>query len=198
VKFSQELQFVKNTPEARDNDMKFLPSLTRLIVFHGLAAAIVLGTAFYAFSPFFLRGPWAGKDPGYQKPSLKRLTWEYLQGQRDVEHMITLVPLMIFTLVTTAYLLVWLVHMREIPKYVELRPDGVCLGRWVDGDQFIPYHRIADIYERYQSRYIPGAICIIIFGGQKSCILKYAYPDWPVLYQETQRRIGPVGTVGGL
>jgi hypothetical protein len=176
--------------------MKFLPSLPRLIALHGLAAAMVLGTAFYALAPFFLQSPWAGKGPGYQKPALGSLAWEFLQGQRDFEHMITMVPLMMFALMTSAFLLVWLVHLREIPKYVEFRPDGVCLGRWMGGDQFIPYHRIADIYERYHSRYVAGAICIIIFGGQKFCILKYAYPNWPVIQQETQRRFGPARTDG--
>jgi hypothetical protein len=178
--------------------MKFLPSLTRLIAFNGLVAALVLGSAFSALSPFFWRGPWAGKGLGYQKPALGSLAWEFLQGQRDFAHLITIVPLTMFALMTTAFLLFWLVHMREVPKFVELRPDGVCLGRWLGGDQFIPYHRMADIYERYRSRYIPGAICIIVFGGRKSCILKYAYPDWPALYRETRRRIGPVGAGAGV
>ena len=173
--------------------MKFLPSLTRVIGLNGLAAVIVLGTLFYAFSPFFWPGyPWAGRGPDYQKPPLGRLASEFLQGRRDFEHMVTIVPLMIFTTVTTAFLLLWLVHMREIPKYVELLPEGVCLGRWAAGDQFIPYLQIADIYERHQFRTMAGAICIIILGGQKFCILKYAYPDWPILYRETQRRIGSV------
>ena len=144
------------------------------------------------FRRFSCGVPGPGRVRNHPKPALGSLAWEFLQGQRDFEHLITIVPLMIFALMTTAYVLLWLVHMREIPKYVEFRPDGVCLGRWVVGDQFIPYHRIADTYERYQSRYIPGAICISIFGGQKSCILKYAYPDWPVMFQETQRRIGSV------
>jgi hypothetical protein len=176
--------------------MKFLPSLPRLIALHGLAAAMVLGTAFYALSPFFLQGPWAAKGPNHPRPALGSLAWEFLQGQRDFEHMITMVPLMIFALMTTAFLLVWLVHLREIPKYVEFRPDGLCLGRWMGGDQFIPYRRIADIYARYHSRYVAGAICIIIFGGQKFCILKYAYPNWPEIQQETQRRIGSGRTEG--
>jgi hypothetical protein len=173
--------------------MKFLPSLTRVIALNGLAAVLVLGTSFYALSPFFWPGsPWAGKGPVYQKPPLGRLALEFLKGQRDFEHLITLVPLMIFTLMATAFVLFFLLHMRETPKYVELLPDGVRLGRWVAGDRFIPYHQIADIYERSQVRNLAGAaICIIVFGGQKFCILKYAYPDWPALYQETQRRIGP-------
>jgi hypothetical protein len=178
--------------------MIFRPSLTRLIALHGLGAVIILGTAFYALSPFFLQSPWAAKGPGHPKPALGSLAWEFLQGQRDFDHLITIIPLTMFALITTAFLLLWLVQMREVPKYVDFRPDGLYLGRWLSGDQFIPYHRIADIYERYWSRYIPGAICIIIFGGQKSCILKYAYPDWPALYQETRRRIGPVGAGGGL
>jgi hypothetical protein len=176
--------------------MKFLPSLPRLIAWHGLAAALVLGTAFYELSPFFLRGPWAGKGPDHPKPALGRLAWEFLQGQRDFEHLITIVPLLMFILMTAAFLLLWLVHLREIPKYVEFQPDGVCLGRWVAGDQFIPYRRIADISVRYRSRYVAGAICLIIFGGQKFCILKYAYPDWPAIQQETQRRIGSGRTDG--
>jgi hypothetical protein len=176
--------------------MKFLPSLTRVIALNGLGSAIVLGMLFHAFSPFLWRGPWAGKGPDYPKPALERLAWEFLQGQRDFEHMITIVPLMIFTLMAAAFLLLLFVHMREIPKYVELLPDGVYLGRWVAGDQFFPYQRIADIYERYQFRNVAGAICIIILGGQKFCILKYAYPDWAVLYRETQRRIGSVSTGG--
>jgi hypothetical protein len=172
--------------------MKFLPSLPRVIGLNGLAAVLVLGTLFYAFSPFFWSGNlWANRIPGYQKPPLGRLAWEFLQGQQDFEHMITIVPLMIFTTMTTAFFLVMLVHFREVPKFVDLRPDGVCLGRWVTGDQFIPYHRIVDIYARRQFRTMAGAICIIGFEGQKFCILKYAYPDWPALYQETRRRIGP-------
>ena len=146
--------------------------------------------------PFFLQSPWAGKGPGYPKPALGNLAWEFFQGQRDVKHLITMVPLMMFALMATAFLLLWLVHLREIPKYVEFGPMAKCLGLWVCGDQFIPYRRIADIYERYHSRYLAGAICIIIFGGQKSCILKYAYPDWPVIQQETRRRIGSVGARG--
>jgi hypothetical protein len=169
--------------------MKFLPSLIRVIGLNGLAAVLVLGTLFYEFSPFFWPGsPWAGKGPVYQKPPLGRLALEFLKGQRDFEHMITLVPLMIFTLMTTGFVLFFLVHLREIPKYVELLPDGVRLGRWVAGDRLIPYHQIAAIYERRQFRTMAGAVCIIVFGGQKFCILKYAYPDWPALYRETQRR----------
>ena len=148
--------------------MKFLPSLPRVIGLNGLAAVLVLGTLFYAFSPFFWPGsPWAGKGLGYQKPPLGRLAWEFLEGQRDFEHMITIIPLMIFTTMTAAFLLAVFVHLRDIPKYVELRPDGVCLGRWVAGDRFIPYHQIIDIYERRQFRTMAGAICLLIFGGRK-------------------------------
>ncbi len=85
--------------------MKFLPSLPRVIALQGLAAVLVLGTAFYALGPFFLQSLWASKGPGYQKPALGSLAWEFLQGQRDVEHLITMVPLMMFALMTTAFLL---------------------------------------------------------------------------------------------
>ena len=49
--------------------------------------------------------------------------------------------------------------------------------------------QIIDIYERRQFRTMAGSICILIFGGRKFCILKYAYPDWPLLFRETQQRI---------
>jgi hypothetical protein len=82
--------------------------------------------------------------------------------------------------------------LREIPKYVELTGEGVKIGRWLSGEEYIPYPDITEIFERPFSGYASQAVCLRTFsrGSKKICLLKYAYDDWEEICRQLRERTG--------
>lgn len=170
-------------------DMKFLPSLPRLIIWNGLGAVLILGVLVYAFYPLWgLKKILAGKEA----PAPDLFSWAFFQdlpkAWEDPQRMIAVFPLLIFATLALYMLLLIPLRLREIPRFVELLPEGVNLGRWLAADKFIPYNQISGIHERPASRYVSAAFFIIDFYGKKNYIVKYAYPRWPELYQQLKLR----------
>lgn len=100
------------------------------------------------------------------------------------------IPLVVLGIVVVTNVLLVVRDMREIPKYVELTEEGVKIGRWLAGEEYLPYTEITAIYERPFYGFASKAVCLRICGGgaKKMCILKYAYPNWEELYRQLRER----------
>lgn len=100
------------------------------------------------------------------------------------------IPLVVLGTVLVAGMLLVGRDLREIPKYVELTGEGVKIGRWLAGEEYIPYADITGVYERPFYGYASAAVCIrtLSRGSKRICILKYAYDNWEELYRQVRER----------
>ncbi len=100
------------------------------------------------------------------------------------------IPVGVLGMVLVAGLLLAGRDLREIPRYVELTGEGVKIGRWLAGEEDIPYAEITDVYERPFYGYVSQAVCFRTPGRstKKICILKYAYDDWEEFYRQLRER----------
>ncbi len=76
-----------------------------------------------------------------------------------------------------------MIHLRDIPRYVDLGESGVTLGRWPGGEVFIPYRDIKEVYERGDMDYADAAICFKT-ASRTFCIIKYPFPETSELYRQ--------------
>jgi hypothetical protein len=166
--------------------MKFLPSMLRVI---GLNALVALVLSVF-FVPMFqinsLLNSIGMRPPGQP---LREVSVNLFGFTTTLGRAVALLPWLLLGAVTVILLAILALQLRQIPKYLEVLPDGVNFGRWIAADHFVPYHRISGTYERPHYRFATGAICVFDLDGHRHHILKYAYPDWPLLYREINRRI---------
>jgi len=100
------------------------------------------------------------------------------------------IPLAVMGMVLAAGMLLAGRDLGEIPKYVELTGEGVKIGRWLAGEEYIPYADITEVYERPFYGFASKAVCFrtLSRGAKKICILKYAYDNWEELYWQLRGR----------
>jgi hypothetical protein len=182
-------------------NVKFSPQLhrvlqrnpSRVLLLNILGAIIILailGTVAYPVYQAIL----AGGKPLAVTPENGGSFWSphFWTDPKSYFAIYTYIPLAVLGTVVAAVALLVGREMREIPKYVELTAEGVKIGRWTSGEEYILYPDITDIYERPFYGYAPEALCLrtLSRGARKICILKYAYNDWEELYRELRKRTG--------
>jgi hypothetical protein len=134
--------------------------------------------------------------PGAKTRSLQQekggLPWtrDFWADPRNYFPVYAYIPLAVMGTVLAAGMLLLVKDLREIPKYVELTGEGVKIGRWLAGEEYLPYPDILAIYERPFYGYASPAVCLrtLSRGSKKICILKYAYDDWEELYRQLRER----------
>jgi hypothetical protein len=166
--------------------MKFLPSMLRVLGLNALVAAVLSVFFLPMFQISSLMEALAARPDGQP---LREVTVKLFGFTTTLARAVTLFPWLAAAGAAIILLLIVTLQLRQIPKYVEVLPDGVNFGRWLAADHFIPYRRISGTYERPHYRYPTGAVCIFDLDGHRHHILKYAYPDWPLLHQEIKNRI---------
>lgn len=179
--------------------MRFSPQLDKiwkrnpsrvflLNILGGLIIVAILGSLFYPV--------YQASRPGEKTRSLKQqkvgLPWSS-DFWADPEKYFTVyayIPLAVLGTVLAAGMLLVVRDLRQIPKYVELTEEGVKIGRWLAGEEYIPYADILKIYERPFYGFVSAAVCFrtLSRGSKKICILKYAYDDWEELYRQLRER----------
>ncbi|MBI4794266.1 MAG: hypothetical protein HY790_00190 [Deltaproteobacteria bacterium] len=154
----------------------------------GLIIVAILGSVAY---PVY-QASRAGEKTRYLKQEKVRPPWaqDFWADPKNYFAVYAYIPLVVLgTVLVTSMLLVGR-DLREIPKYVELTGEGVKIGRWLAGEEYIPYADITGIYERPFYGYASAAVCLRTFsrGSKKICILKYAYDNWEELYRQLRER----------
>ena len=168
---------IEKHPCGSRTDVKFLPSLTRVIALTGLVSGHCLGNAVLRLLAIFLAGISLGREgPEFPKtgsgaPCLGVSAGPAGRGTHDHHNPLDdLCPddRRLFAGVARAY-----------EKDPQVRRIA---ARWgipgpVGGRR--PVHSLSPdryIYERHRTRTMAGAICILIFEGQKFCVLGSATP----------------------
>jgi hypothetical protein len=164
---------------------------------NAVGAALILGIFFGVIRPV-LAPPALTPAPkvlSAQEEKIRRGFPEFFQAKRQFEQMHADLPNLILGFVVAGMAALMLLHLREIPRAVELTEHGVRLEGWLGGGEFIPYEDISEVYLRPAWRHLSAAICIkrAGFWGKTLPIARYAFPDAAELYRRLQGRMGRRG-----
>ncbi|MHB8067182.1 MAG: hypothetical protein ACYDIC_04675 [Desulfobaccales bacterium] len=179
--------------------MRFSPQLhrvwqrnpSRVLLLNILGALIIVAILGSLFYPVYLASrPGAKTLSEMQEKSVLPWSPDFWADPRSYFPVYAYIPLVALGTVLVAGLFLVARDLREIPRYVELTGEGVKIGRWLAGEEYILYADIADVYERPFYGYALQAVCLRTPGrsAKKFCILKYAYDDWEELYRHLREK----------
>ena len=180
------------SPEELDNlrkrelkNIRITPSIKRVIIWNALGAGIIL--AIFLFVLYYLP---LGGVAGSEKRQMAVPSGELKShGPRPDDINATWVilyyaaPLAVLGVVAAAMAIMTMIHLREIPRYVDLDDSGVRLGLRPAGEVFISYREIKEVYERSDMDYADAAVCFKT-ASKTHCIITYPFPEAKELYRQ--------------